>query len=170
MYRRIRGLGFVPRYFGRFDKDSIVLEKLVATPLTAFQSRTSIPALDLHPSFIDDLQRCVDQLHARGVVHMDLRHRRNILVDVHGRPRIVDFETAVYVGRWLVPVLAWIDHSAVTKFRMRYFPEQVTARDAKRYARFRILRKLWPFGRIWPPAQRRAPRSPRCWGDPPQVV
>ena len=81
---------------------------------------------------------------------MDMRHRTNILAGADGRPRLVDFEIAFYLGRW-TPLLGWVDRSAVTKFRIRYSPDEVSDAQLARYARFARLRKLWPFGRMWPP-------------------
>ena len=149
IYQRLDGMPFVPRYLGRLDKDAIMLERVAATPIQEF-GRTDIDA-----SFFDDLGECVASLHDRGVVHMDLRHRSNLLVGEDNKPRIIDFEAAVYVGRsflarWLlVPLLAPVDRSAVTKYRIRYQKEW-TRREARKHRWFGFMRKLWLFGRIWP--------------------
>lgn len=145
IYRRLEGLDFVPPFRGKFDSDAMILEWIDATSLRQLESP------DLPPGFFDALQSCVDQLHARGVVHMDMRHRTNILRSAGGAPRLVDFEIAFYLGRWLAPLLGWVDRSAVTKFRIRYSPDEVSEAQVARYARFTRLRKLWPFGRVWPP-------------------
>ncbi len=149
IYRRLDGMPFVPRYLGRLDKDAIMLERVDARPIQEF-GKTDIDA-----AFFDDLGECVARLHDRGVVHMDLRHRSNLLVGEDSKPRIIDFEAAVYVGRsflarWLlVPLLAPVDRSAVTKYRVRY-ENELTRKEARKHRWFGFLRKLWPFGRIWP--------------------
>ncbi len=149
IYRRLDGMPFVPRYLGRLDKDAIMLERVEARPIQEF-SRTDIDA-----TFFDDLGECVARLHDRGVVHMDLRHRSNLLVGEDHKPRIIDFEASLYVGqgflaRWLlVPLLAPVDRSAVTKYRIRY-RQELTRREARKHRWFGFLRKLWLFGRIWP--------------------
>lgn len=145
VYRRLAGLEFIPAFVGRLDSDALVLEWISDAP--------SLRLRDAHPlseHFCDDLQACVDRMHARGVVHLDLRHRTNILVAPDGKPRLLDFEIALFLGP-LVRLLAWIDRSAVAKYRCRYFPRQVTREQATSYARFRRVRKLWRLGRIWPP-------------------
>jgi len=153
IYQRLDGMPFVPRYLGRLDKDAIILERIEATPIQQFQGE------EIDAAFFDQLQECVANLHRRGVVHMDLRHRSNLLVGRDGKPKIIDFEAAVYVGtnflaKWvLVPLLAPVDRSAVTKYRMRY-KKEVSHPEARRHRWFGMFRKLWPFGRIWPPQRK----------------
>lgn len=153
IYQRLDGMPFVPRYLGRLDKDAIILERIEATPIQRFRGD------EIDPAFFDQLQECVAALHERGVVHMDLRHRSNLLVGMDGKPKIIDFEAAVYVGtnflaRWLlVPLLAPVDRSAVTKYRMRY-RQKVSLPEARRHRWFGLFRKLWLFRRIWPPQRK----------------
>jgi len=149
IYQRLDGLPFVPRYLGRLDKDAIILERIEATPIQRFGRE------EVGPAFFDQLQECVDALHRRGVVHMDLRHRSNLLIGSDGKPRILDFEAAFYFGtnflaRWLlVPLLAPVDRSAVTKYRIRY-EQELTGPQARKHRWFGLMRKLWVFGRFWP--------------------
>ena len=155
IYRRLDAMPFVPRYLGRLDKDAIMLERVEATPIQKF-GRTDIDA-----GFFDDLGECVAAMHDRGVVHMDLRHRSNLLVSRDGKPKIIDFEAALYFGRgflarWLlVPLLAPVDRSAVNKYRIRY-SQQLSEGESRKHRWFGRLRKLWRFGRIWP-LRRKAP-------------
>lgn len=145
IYRRLRDVDFVPSFHGRLDRDSLVLGLISGTSLRDCE------AANLPEDFFEMLQARVDQLHARGVVHMDLRHRTNIFVRSDGKPMLLDFESALYVGGWLARLLGWVDRSAVLKFRMRYASHQVSDRQTKRDRRFRFFRRLWPFGRWWPP-------------------
>ena len=149
-YRRLSGLECVARYLGRFDADAIVLERMDAVPL----SRERAAELDV--SFFDELLECVEAMHDRGIVHLDLRHRSNLLVGADDRPRLIDFENAFYLGRnflsrrLLIPLFAWIDRSAVLKFRVRYFPDEVSERETRKNRFYSRIRRLWPFGRLWP--------------------
>lgn len=160
IYRRMADLPFVPRYLGRLDRDSLVFECLSgARPLSAVRDGT-----DLSPDYFDRVEEHVRELHRRGILHMDLRHRSNLLVDADGKPCLVDFESALFLGSgplslgFLRPLLAWADHSAVVKFRARYQPESLSSKQVRRYHRFAKLRRLWPFGRVWPPRGRRRNR------------
>ena len=149
-YRRLSDLDFIPKLIGRLDRDSLVFEWVRDAPSLGLKE----VRYDLPESFCDDLAACVDSIHRRGVVHLDLRHRTNVLVAPDGKPRLVDFEIALFLGP-LVPLLGWIDRSAVAKYRVRYMPHQASPEQVSRYNRFRRLRSLWRLGRIWPPPWRR---------------
>jgi tRNA A-37 threonylcarbamoyl transferase component Bud32 len=79
----------------------------------------------LPPGFIDELERSVDEMHCRGVVHLDLRHRSNVLAGEDGHPVLIDFASAQCFdastrrGRVLVSLLGRIDQGAVEKWRAR---------------------------------------------------
>jgi hypothetical protein len=151
IYQRLAGCGFVPGFHGWLDGDAFVLELVEAG------ASSRVPRDQLVPSFYEELEAAVAEMHARGVVHLDLRHRSNILITTEGHPVLIDFESSLYVGRgwfgrWLgLPLLAWVDRSAIHKLRLRSTHDVVRDADRKRYSRFLWLRKLWMFGRIWPP-------------------
>jgi len=75
--------------------------------------------------FADRLEAALAEMHRLGVVHLDLRHRSNVLVDDQGAPVLIDFGSAFtfrpgsWLGRVLLPPLAWIDRLAVEKWRVR---------------------------------------------------
>lgn len=148
IYRRTEGLPFVPKCYGRLDPWSLLFERVDATPLTRVNPR------DLPEGFYRQVLSCLEQLHGRGIVHLDLRHMGNILVTPSGRPVLIDFESSLFLGRGpfsrktLVPLLSWIDFSGILKFLLRDFPDQVSEEDRKRYERYRRLHVLWPFHRI----------------------
>lgn len=159
IYGKLAGLPFVPRFFGRLDADALVMEKVDAPPLTRFRGD------DLDPAFYDRLEACVAALHARGVVHFDLRHRSNILVAPGGAPVLIDFASALHLGtgplgRLLVPLLGAVDRSGVMKYRVRDFPGRATPEDLHRIRTYRVLHWLWPFDRIRRLFKRR-PSDPR---------
>lgn len=147
IYERLKGCDFVPRFLGWLDADAFVLEWVPGSNLGVCQP--------LRVEFYDRLLACIRRLHARGVVHLDLRSRRNILVTTDGRPMLVDFGNAMFVGRsWLsrrllVPLLGCIDRSATVKYRHCEFPETLSRADRAWYVVFRCWRFLWPFGRLW---------------------
>jgi hypothetical protein len=143
-YTRARGLPFVPHYYGKLDADGLIFEKVDATPLKR------VPPGDLPPGLFDQLRVCVDELHRRGIVHLDLRQRGNILLTPEKDLKVVDFESALYLGYspWLrallLPVFARVDYSAILKHRLRYCPDEVTEEEKRRYRRYRRIRMFWP--------------------------
>lgn len=149
IYERLQECAFVPRLAGWIDGDAFVVERIQAISLGKYKR----PAIT--PEFYDRLRKCVDDLHAMGVVHLDLRSRRNVLVTSDGTPMLIDFGNALFLGRsWLsrrvlVPMIGAIDKSAVVKFRGRDFPELLSRGQAARVRAFKLWRVLWPWGRLW---------------------
>lgn len=118
-YRELAGLEAVPKLIGRLDAAALVLEYRPGTLLSRSLAGR-LPA-----SFLAELERAIEQMHGCGVVHLDLRHRSNILAGEDGRPVVIDFASALrfdaetVLGRWLVRWLGWIDRRALEKWRLR---------------------------------------------------
>jgi len=129
-YRILAGHPAVPRLLGRIDALAFVLEY---RPGRRMSRRL---AAELSPGFIDRLAAAVREMHARGVVHLDLRHRSNVLVDEREQPILIDFASAImlrprgFLGRLLLPWLARWDWDAVEKWRQRVEPESDWTTDA----------------------------------------
>ncbi|MHC5066233.1 MAG: hypothetical protein ACYTG5_19925 [Planctomycetota bacterium] len=151
IYNRLKDLAFVPNCYGRLDAYGLVFEWRDGEPLKGTLEK-GIPA-----GFFDVLDRYIDEMHEHGVLHLDLRHRGNVIVGSDGSPVLLDFEAAIYLGKnrfsraILHPLFAWADRSAATKYRMRYAAETVSPKDARRHHRLRWWGRFWPSPRIWPP-------------------
>lgn len=115
-YSRLGGHPGVPRLLGRVDAVSLVVEYRAGRPLSRRVRR------NLHKKFWDRLDRSIDAMHERGVVHLDLRHRSNVLVDADEQPILIDFGSALCLrpGSFALRSLARIDRSAVRKWRERH--------------------------------------------------
>lgn len=119
-YRALGGHPAVPRLLGRIDPHAFAVEYRPGRMLSR-RVRRRLPAV-----FWDRLEAAIAAMHERGVVHLDLRHRSNILVDAEARPILIDFGAAQCFrsgglgARWLLPLLARIDRSAVEKWRQRF--------------------------------------------------
>lgn len=98
-------------------------------------------------AFFADLSRIVAEMHARGVVHLDLRQRRNILIRPDGRAAVIDFGAALCLppGGRRFSSLARIDDSGVLKYRRRARPGSLTPEEEDRLSRAERRRRLWPF-------------------------
>jgi predicted Ser/Thr protein kinase len=121
-YRVLAGHPAVPRCLGALDRRALVVEYRPGRRLSRrLAGRIS-------GDFVDALAAAVAAMHERGVAHLDLRHRSNVLVDEGGRPVLLDFASAVCLrpggaaARWLLPVLAWFDRRALAKWRARLSP------------------------------------------------
>jgi hypothetical protein len=115
-YGQLEGHPAVPRLRGRIDDLAFALEyrpgEILGPRLAAW-----VPE-----SFIPELREAVREMHQRGVVHLDLRHRSNALADADGHPVLIDFASALcfrpggLAARLLLPLVAWIDRRAVDKW------------------------------------------------------
>ena len=118
-YRRLEGVEAVPRLLGQLDSAALVFEYRPGVLL----SRSL--AGKLRPTFLAELQGAVAEMHQCGVIHLDLRHRSNILAGEDGRPVLLDFASALrfdprtWWGRIGVALFAWVDRRALRKWQVR---------------------------------------------------
>jgi len=131
VWRRLRGHPAVPRLFGSIDELAFAVEYRPGRHLSRRTAAAGLPA-----DFGDRLAEALVQMHRRGVVHLDLRHRSNVLVGCDGQPILIDFGSALVfrprgVGaRLLLPLLARVDRRALGKWRRklaRYRREEAAA-------------------------------------------
>jgi len=130
VYEKLRGMRGVPQLICTLGQYGFIMEWLDARPLP----RTKMRDL-LGLRFFESLTDLVEQMHARGVAHGDLR-RRNILRGLDGEPRLIDFETAVHAngsddGGRVFKTVANVDHITIIKIRARYFPESLTDEEKR---------------------------------------
>ena len=145
----LAGAPGVPRLVARVDRDALAMEQLDAEPL-----RRHLDPRRLRCA-LAQLSERVAGLHARGVVHLDLRQKRNILVGVGGDAYLVDFQSALVLGTdgWrgvLFRRLKRIDEGAVLKFKARYAPDLLDADELKQARRAERWLRLWVFHRFGP--------------------
>jgi hypothetical protein len=112
-----------PRMFGVIEGPALLMERMPVKRLPKMKTGT-VPA-----EFFDALDRLLAEMHARGVAHGDLR-RKNIVLDEHGAPRLIDFTTAVACpprSLWprtaLFRMMTKVDRIAALKMRLSFFPE-----------------------------------------------
>lgn len=118
-YQRLAGIGAVPRLLGRVDDLALVLEYRPGVLLSR-SLRGRLPE-----TFLPELEAAIQAMHHRGVVHLDLRHRSNILAGEDGRPVLLDFASALtFAGRGPVSRVGMtigrrVDERALDKWRVR---------------------------------------------------
>jgi len=140
-YEALAGSTFVARCYGRLDRHALLFEHVDARTMTE-------AGPDIRPATLERLHAAVAAMHARGVLHNDLRHRSNILVTPAGDVRLIDFASAVDVRRgwrrWFWGWLAFLDRSAAIKWWLRYDPDGVPQGELRWYRRYLHWRRLWP--------------------------
>lgn len=138
-YGRLDGVEVVPRLLARLDALAFAVEYRPGEMLSR-SLRGHLPH-----RFMQDLEAGVRAMHARGVIHLDLRHRSNVLAGSDGRPVIIDFASAICVrpdrpiGRLMIRTLGALDLRALDKWRARIEPD--TARPTNRSWALRSRRR-----------------------------
>jgi RIO-like serine/threonine protein kinase len=143
IYSRLAGIQGIPKAVERIDRFAFAMEFVPGRPIGRGET--------LPPSFFSDLERVLREIHARGVVHMDLRHKGNVLLSEKGDPFLIDFNSSFsfkekgFSHRFLFPLLRWVDYGGLLKLKQRVSPALMTSEELSFLKRFNRLRKLWIF-------------------------
>jgi serine/threonine protein kinase len=130
-WRALDGHPSVPRWVGAIDRLAFAVEYRPGRTLFGAR-RQPVPE-----GFLAALAEALAEMHRRGVVHLDLKNRTNVLSDEHGRPVLIDFGSAFvfrpggFAARWLLPLFAFFDRRALEKW------------NAKQSKRKRRVREGW---------------------------
>jgi len=145
--RRLQGLAGIPKCYGEAGRLGILMEPMEGERITRWCRARRAEAGPMFARLAD----LVRQIHARGVTHIDLRKRDNILITRDGLPCIIDFnasfcfDPASLGARILFPILRRIDDSALLKWKSRLAPDLLTPQEADRHRFMSRLRRLWIF-------------------------
>jgi tRNA A-37 threonylcarbamoyl transferase component Bud32 len=119
-YRTLADHPNVPNLVGEIDALAFALEYWPGRRLT--RSTFKILPRD----FAEELKRAIDGLHERGVAHLDLSHRSNVMIGESSRkPILIDFASAIcfepggVAARTLLPWLVRVDQRAFRKWRTK---------------------------------------------------
>jgi len=144
-YEALAGLSGVPRLGRRIDRDAIAVEYVEGIRLPKFHKHRPLPHLAAR------LADLLDLIHARGVIHNDIRSRDNILVTPAGRLFLIDFSSALRFGRsgfakrFVMPIFEGAERRALLKWKSAIAPGSMTEADHTAHRRFSRLRRFWPF-------------------------
>jgi serine/threonine protein kinase len=141
IYSRLMGIRGIPRFVERIDRFAFTMEFVLGRPIQRGEK--------LSPSFFRELERILEEVHSKGVVHLDLRHKGNILVSEKGNPVLIDFNSGFYLRKGLLrrilfPLLRWVDYGGILKLKHRA-ASSITPQELKTLKRLNRLRKLWIF-------------------------
>jgi serine/threonine protein kinase len=143
IYSILSGVRGVPQPVERIDRLAFAMEFVPGRPIQRGEG--------LAPSFFRDLEQALKEIHSRGVVHLDLRHKGNILLSEKGEPFLIDFNSSFYFKRkgllrhYLFPLLRWVDYGGLLKLKQRVSPSLMTSEEMFFLKRFNLLRRLWIF-------------------------
>ena len=150
-YRRLQGLGGVPKCYGMVADRYLVLEYVHGTPYREAEW------VDREAWFAQ-LLTVIRGFHERGVSHGDLKSKSNLIVTADQKPCVIDFGTTVMHKTGIHPVNnlifeylkrldlnAWVKH----KYQGRYEDASEEDRALLNYSRVEaILRRyrMWRDG------------------------
>ncbi len=143
IYTRLAGVKGIPQPIERIDRFAFAMEFIQGRPIHREE------ALPL--SFFHALEQVIREVHSKGVVHMDLRHKGNILISEQGEPVLIDFNSSIafkekgFFRRYLFPILRWVDFGGLLKLKARASPSLMTPEELTILKRFNRLRRLWIF-------------------------
>jgi serine/threonine protein kinase len=145
IYRRLSGIPGVPRYYGRIGKNAMAIEFIEGDRISQWKRR------ELPPTLFFRLWDLIERIHSRGIVHIDLRKRDNILINALGDVFIIDFNASFHFlpgscgARWLFPMLRKIDHFGFLKWKAALAPGQLSEAEKDSFQRMSFLRRFWIF-------------------------
>ncbi len=143
IYAKLDGIKGVPRPLRRIDRFAFAVELIPGKPIGRNEN--------LPPSFFSNLRGILEEIHRRGVVHLDLRHKGNILVSDKGEPFLIDFNSSLsfreggLLYRYFFPIFRWVDYGGFLKLKERVSPSSMTPEETLFLKRFNRLRRLWIF-------------------------
>ncbi len=147
-YRRLEGMTGIPVLHDGPDPYTLVLDYVEGQRLTRIR-REPTPKRPV----VEKLHGLIIAMHERGVAHLDLRRRDNILVDPDGDVHLIDFATAHVSSpgtlrrRFLFPRFRSIDRSAFLKWKRLLTPEDLTEREERKLRQHHLLRTVWFYNR-----------------------
>lgn len=138
--RRLEGIRGVPSRAFRVDAFAL------AARFVQGHALKGAGAAKVSTAYLVALESLLQQVHARGLVHLDTRGGGNLLMMPDGAPAIIDFQAAVST-RWMPASLRrWfedLDMSGVYKKWLRWQPDTMDEQRRASYERLTRWRRLW---------------------------
>jgi hypothetical protein len=138
--RRLDGIDGVPAAAFRVDAHAIAARFVEGLTLG------KVEAERLTTPFFEQLEQLLQTIHARGIVHLDLRGSGNMLMQPDGRPAVIDFQAALRIDWMPAALRRWfgeIDLAGVYKKWIERDAESMGADRLTVLARMNRWRRFW---------------------------
>ena len=138
--QRLHGIDGVPQHVFRVDANAIAAEFIPGTTLG------QVPSEQLDTAFFAALERLLQAVHARGIVHLDTRGTGNMLRRPDGNPALIDFQASLST-RWMPRRWKrWLDDLDMTGVYKKWLQHDAASMGAERrrlYEHMTRRRRLW---------------------------
>lgn len=138
---RLKGIDGIAQHAFRIDRYAMAVEFMPGRAVNKAKDRIT-------PAYLEALERLVGEMHARGVVHLDMRGNGNVMCRDDGTPGLIDFQSSLATDRMpakLRKLLEDMDVSGVLKKWARYQPEAMGEARRAELERINRLRRFWVF-------------------------
>ena len=148
IYRRLQGLDGIPALQGIIDENAFAITYIEGETLYRAMGEERLERI------LKNLEAVIHAIHARKVVHLDLKQKRNVLVREDDTVAVVDFQSAFsfhqgVFGPLCFRLLKGQDLAGLVKFKGKYIPHCLTPREERLFKRYLVLSKLWPFTHLF---------------------
>ncbi|HPI91629.1 MAG TPA: hypothetical protein PLT09_00035 [Deltaproteobacteria bacterium] len=138
IYSKLQGITGIPTLVPGNDPCTIT-----TTFMGGHNLKTKVRVPD--NAYFEDLEKLIGAVHERGVIHLDMRNRRNYGMDDGGSPYLVDFASSLYLP-WRGPLwrlLRGIDRMGYLKVKAKLNPGLLSSQDRRGYSLGKSLSRLW---------------------------
>lgn len=103
---------------------------------------------EISKDFFITLEKNINEMHKKDIVHLDLRNLGNIIMSEKGYPYIIDFQSCIstkHLPKKLTEILRKADLTGVYKCWKRKCSEPLDKEREKIFDDFQKIRKIWIF-------------------------
>jgi len=139
---KVAGLSGVPADAFRIDAHALAYRFIPGTPLDRVVEERK------GPEFFLAFERLLGEVHSRGIVHLDVRNGRNVLITETGRAALIDFQSHLGTAHLPGALRRWMerfDMAGVYKHWERLHPQSLGETRIALLASMNRWRRLWPF-------------------------
>ena len=138
--RRLDGIAGIPDRAFRVDRFAM------AARFVPGKTLARVDGEQMTTPYLQALEALLEQVHRRGVVHLDTRGGGNLLMQPDGSPGIIDFQAALSTTWMPAGLRRWFDDmdmSGVYKKWLQWQPETMGTQRRDDYQRLTRWRRWW---------------------------
>ncbi len=138
---RLRGVEGVSQESFRIDRTAMAVLFMEGANIGREPARVT-------PLYLESFEKLLRTMHARGVVHLDVRGTGNVMIRPDGSPGLIDFQASLYTGwmpEFLRRLLEDFDMSGALKKWLQFQPDAMGEERRRELERINGLRKFWIF-------------------------